>query len=223
MAREPNRWFFPHAQRYLIAGVVALLPLWITWVVFNFLLTQLSQLGRPWVIALAPVLDRVWPGAYEMLLDPWFEWSLAIVSMLLALYVLGWATTRVLGRKLLESLEGLLDRIPLVKAIYGATKKLVGAFHAKPDGAQRVVLIGFPCKEMLAVALVMRTVADPATGRELAVVYVPTSPNPTSGYTEIVPVEDVVPTDWTLEEAMRFIVSGGSTAPEHVPFRRVPA
>ncbi|MCZ7566279.1 MAG: DUF502 domain-containing protein [Burkholderiales bacterium] len=203
--------------------MVALLPLWITWVVFNFLLTQLSQLGRPWVIALAPVLDRVWPGAYEMLLDPWFEWSLAIVSMLLALYVLGWATTRVLGRKLLESLEGLLDRIPLVKAIYGATKKLVGAFHAKPDGAQRVVLIGFPCKEMLAVALVMRTVADPATGRELAVVYVPTSPNPTSGYTEIVPVEDVVPTDWTLEEAMRFIVSGGSTAPEHVPFRRVPA
>ncbi|MCL4801598.1 MAG: DUF502 domain-containing protein [Burkholderiales bacterium] len=223
MTRERNRWFFPHAQRYLIAGVVALLPLWITWVVFNFVLTQLSYLGRPWVIALAPVLDRVWPGAYEVLLDPWFEWVLAILIMLLALYALGWTTTRVLGRRLLESLEGLLDRIPLVKAIYGATKKLVGALHAKPEGAQRVVLIGFPCKEMLAVALVMRTVVDPGTGRELAVVYVPTSPNPTSGYTEIMPVEDLVPTDWTLEEAMRFVVSGGTTAPEHMPFRRPPA
>ena len=176
--------------------------------------------SRPWVIALAPLLDRLWPGAYAILLDPWFEWFLAIVIMLLALYVLGWATTKVLGLKLLGWLERVLDRIPLVKAIYGATKKLVGAFHAQPEGAQRVVLIGFPCKEMLAVALVMRTVLDPSTGKELAVVYVPTSPNPTSGYTEIVPIEDVVPTDWTLEEAMRFVVSGGSTAPAQVPFRR---
>lgn len=218
MSNSRPRWFFPHAQRYLIAGVVALLPLWITWVVFNFLLTQLSYLGRPWVLALAPVLERVWPGAYEVLLYPWFEWVLAIVIMVLALYALGWATTRVLGRKLLAWLERVLDRIPLVKAIYGATKKLVGAFQAKPEGAQRVVLIGFPCREMLAVALVMRTVVDRATGQELAVVYVPTSPNPTSGYTEIVPVADLVATDWTLEEAMRFVVSGGSTAPEHIPF-----
>lgn len=223
MTRDKERWLFPHAQRNLIAGVVALLPLWITWVVFDFLLTQLSYLGRPWVFALAPVLDRVWPGAYEVLLDPWFEWVLAIVIMVLALYVLGWATTKVLGRKLLGWLERMLDRIPLVKAIYGATKKLVGAFHVKPEGAQRVVLIGFPCKEMLAVALVMRTVVDRTTGKELAVVYVPTSPNPTSGYTEVVPVDDLVATDWTLEEAMRFVVSGGSTAPEHIPFRRASA
>jgi uncharacterized membrane protein len=213
------RTLFPHAQRYLLAGVLVLIPLWVTWVVFDFVLAQLSWLGRPWVLALANALQGYTPVIVtEMLLDPWFEWGLGIVLMLLLIYVLGWATTRVLGRRLLAAFETLLESIPLVKAIYGATRKFVTAFQAPLEGVQRVVLINFPSGDMKCIAFVTRTMTDRETGQELAMVYVPTTPNPTSGYTEILPVERLTPTDWTVEEAMRFVITGGTSAPPQIAY-----
>ena len=72
---------------------------------------------------------------------------------------------------------------------------------------------------MRAVGLVTRTLEDEQTGEKLAAVYVPTTPNPTSGYVEIVPVSRLVSTDWTLDEAMNFLVSGGAVGPEAVRYR----
>ncbi len=71
---------------------------------------------------------------------------------------------------------------------------------------------------MKTIGLVTRTLTDEDTGRELAAVYVPTTPNPTSGYLEIVPVENVTSTNWTVNEAMTFIVSGGAVAPERMHY-----
>jgi uncharacterized membrane protein len=71
---------------------------------------------------------------------------------------------------------------------------------------------------MKAVGFVTKVMRDTATGRELAAVYVPTSPNPTSGYIEIVPLDEVVQTDWSLEEAMSFVMTGGANAPDHLCF-----
>ena len=76
------------------------------------------------------------------------------------------------------------------------------------------MLIEFPTEHMKTVGFVTRILRDDVTGRELAAVYVPTTPNPTSGYLEIVPVERVVSTDWTIDEAMTFIISGGAVAPD---------
>jgi uncharacterized membrane protein len=82
------------------------------------------------------------------------------------------------------------------------------------------VLIDFPAPPLKTVALVTKVVRDSTTGRDMAVVYVPTSPNPTSGYMEIVPVELLTPTDWSLDEAMRFVVTGGTSAPAEMNFSR---
>jgi uncharacterized membrane protein len=214
-----TRTIFPHAQRYLVAGALTLIPLWVTWVTLNFLLSLFSNFGRPWVQGFARAIQGSLPRLAKVLLHPWFESLLAIVFTLLVLYALGWATTRVLGRRVLAYFESLLDRIPLVKAIYGSVKKLVTAFQVKPDGLQRVVLIDFPSREMKAVGFVTRTVLDRHTSKELAMVYVPTTPNPTSGYMEIVPVERLTPTDWTLEEAMRLIITGGASAPDSIVYQ----
>jgi uncharacterized membrane protein len=216
--RTRTRFLFPHAQRYLLTGLLALLPLWVTWLVFNFALGILSRLGRPWVQGFGRGLERVWPSAADLLLTPLFESALAVMLTLVGLYVLGWATSRVFGRRLLDWFESLIGRVPLVNGIYGAAKKVLAAFQSKPEGVQRVVLISFPSRDMKAVGLVTRTVVDEASGRELAVVYVPTAPNPTSGYMEIVPVQDLVSTDWTIDEAMRFILTGGTSAPDRMPF-----
>lgn len=214
----PTRRFFPHAQRYLLTGLLALAPLWVTWLVFNFALGLLAGLGRPWVQGFAHALDKLSPAAAELVRSPTFESISAILLTLLGLYALGWATSRVFGRRLLDWLESLVDRVPFVSGIYGAAKKVLAAFQTAPTGVQRVVLINFPSRDMKVVGLVTRTLVDEISGRELAVVYVPTSPNPTSGYMEIVPIEEVVSTDWTIDEAMRFIITGGTSAPDRIPF-----
>jgi uncharacterized membrane protein len=90
----------------------------------------------------------------------------------------------------------------------------------KPTGRQRVVLIDFPSPEMKAIGVVMRYLRDADSDEELAAVYVPTSPNPTSGYVEVVPVSSLTATDWTFDQAMGFVVTGGSSSPEKIHYRK---
>jgi uncharacterized membrane protein len=204
----------PHIQRYLLAGVLTVIPIWITWVVFHFVLAQLSRVGVPWVRAFSQTLQHVSPALSSWLLNPVFQSVVAVLLTLVALYLLGWAATRVLGKRLINLFDATMERIPLVQTIYGSTKKLLAALQKKPDRVQRVVLIEFPTEHMKTVGFVTRVLKDDVTGRELAAVYVPTTPNPTSGYLEIVPIERVVSTDWTIDEAMTFIISGGAVAPD---------
>ena len=86
----------------------------------------------------------------------------------------------------------------------------------KPGNTQRVVLIGFPSPTLKSIGFVTRTFTD-SLGRELAAVYVPTTPNPTGGYLEIVPVEDLIATEWSVDQAMAFILSGGAAGPDKIP------
>ncbi|MBE5314872.1 MAG: DUF502 domain-containing protein [Xanthomonadales bacterium] len=216
----PQRRWNLHIQRYLITGVLTVFPLWLTWVVFEFLLRQLSRFGAPVVDALMHALTRVFPSFGRLFDTGSLRFSLAVVLTLLSLYALGWLANRVVGKRLLTALDALIDHIPLVKAIYGGTKKLLSALQTKPEGAQRVVLIDFPHRQMKVIGFVTRIIREEGTGRELAAVYVPTTPNPTSGYLEIVPVEYLTPTEWTVDQAMAFIISGGAVSPEEIPFNR---
>lgn len=86
----------------------------------------------------------------------------------------------------------------------------------KPAGTQRVVLIDFPSPELKSIGFVTRVFTD-KQGREVAAVYVPTTPNPTGGYLEIVPVSKIIATDWSMDQAMAFILSGGAVGPEDLP------
>jgi len=213
-----NRRFVPHIQRYLITGVITVIPIWITWLVFNFLFNQLSKAGRPWVKAVADKSEQSLPELSRWLLEPWFQSFLAVALTLIALYLLGWLASRVIGKKALTLVDLLIYRIPLVQTIYGSTKKLLSVLQQKPEKLQRVVLIEFPSPEMKTVGFVTRIMKDESTGKELAAVYVPTTPNPTSGYLEIVPVEKLISTNWSVEEAMTFIISGGAIAPDNIPY-----
>ena len=212
------RHFVPRMQRYLFTGTLTAIPLWITWLVFEFIFKKLSNIGMPSVRALSRGLQQTSPALAQWLVAPWFQSALAVVLTLLALYLLGWITTLVIGKRLLGLMDSFMNRIPLVKTIYGGAKKLLTALQQKPDGAQRVVLIAFPTPEMKTVGFVTRVLKDHRTGQDLAAVYVPTTPNPTSGYLEIVPLDKVISTDWTIDEAMTFIISGGAVAPDKIHY-----
>ena len=199
-------------RRYILAGLLTIIPLWITWLVLRFLFNLLTRAGGPaieWVAARCPEPLKA------ILENPLFTSLLAILVVVAVLYGIGRLTTVVVGRRILGLFEAVLARIPIVNVIYGAVKKLVPVLQEKPGGGlQRVVLIDFPSPEMKTVGLVTRVLTDSNTGRELAAVYVPTTPNPTSGYLEIVSFERVSSTDLTLDEAMAFIMSGGAVAPD---------
>ncbi|MEP6483737.1 MAG: DUF502 domain-containing protein [Rudaea sp.] len=211
-----------YVKRYLITGLLTIVPLWLTWLVFKFIFTLLSHLGTPGVAALSVALTAAFPGAAVWLSHEWLQSIIAFVGTIFLLYVIGFAANRVFGQRLLNAFETMISRIPLVQTIYGGTKKLMTMLSTKPAGTQRVVLIDFPSPELKSIGFVTRLFVD-SHGRELAAVYVPTTPNPTGGYLEIVPVEKLVATDWSMDQAMAFILSGGAVGPDKLPDAAHPA
>lgn len=210
----------PHLLRHILIGFFTVAPLWVTWLVFDFLLGLLAGVGSPFLRATARVVRPFSEGLAGLLLDPLVQKLLAVAVTLAGLYLVGLVASFVIGRQLIAWLERGLARLPLVQTIYGATKRFLNTLQQPPVSGQRVVLIAFPSPEMKAVGLITRVFRDTVSGRELAAVYVPTSPNPTSGYIEIVPLTDVVQTDWSMEEAMTFVMTGGTNAPDQVRFSR---
>ena len=219
MAQTHHRSFGADFRRNFLAGLFVLLPVIVTIWLLHYLFDLLSQLGQPLVDSLIRSM-KIAPGKTERIQKTLevFKDIFSFVLVVILIYLIGWFTNKLLGKRLLGAFDNLIDRIPLAKGIYGTMKQLLSTFQTKPDGVERVVLINFPTEQMKTVGLVMRTFKDIDSGRELAAVYVPTAPNPTSGYLELVPVEDIINTTWTVDEAMRFIVSGGAVGPEFINY-----
>lgn len=213
----------PRFWRHILIGFFTVAPLWVTWLVFDFLFSLLAQTGAPFLRGAARGLRPFSGTLADWLINPNVQYVLAALVTLAGLYGVGLLTSVVLGRRLIALMERQFDRLPLVQTIYGATKRFLQSLQKPPVTGQRVVLISFPSPEMKAVGFITKVMTDTDSGRQLAAVYVPTSPNPTSGYIEIVAMEDVVLTDWSVEEAMAFVMTGGTNAPEQVRFTNPPS
>ena len=207
-------------RAYFLTGLLTLLPIWLVWIVFKFVLGLLKDMSQPVVAPLSARLAAAHPEWLGWVDDPWAQSAFAIAATVVVIIAVGALARRVAGQQLLRWFESLIARVPLASTVYGSARKLLDLLQTKPDGTQRVVLIDFPHREMKCVGFVTRVVREEGTGRELAAVYVPTTPNPTSGYLEVVPVERLTPTDWSVDEAMAFIISGGAVSPETMPFDR---
>ncbi len=204
-------------KRYLLTGLLTFIPLWVTWLVFKFVLGVLADIGAPLVAALLGALALVAPRTAAVLGSGWFTFVVALLITLGALYLLGALANRVIGQRVIGAFDNLLARIPVVQTIYGGTKKLMAVLQNKPSGVQRVVLVEFPRRGMRVVGFVTRVMIEEGSGREMAALFIPTTPNPTGGYLEVVPLAELTPTDWTMDQAMAFIISGGAVAPDTLP------
>lgn len=210
-------------QQNLIAGVLTLLPLTAVWFVLKLILDALSYFGSPWAQWATQQATPFLPDAVSgVLMSPLFLYMVATAFALFVIYLVGSLATRVIGQQLLSSFETLLERVPFVHMIYSSTKKVIAALQPKAENVQRVVLIDFPNADMRALGFAMRTFTETTTGRELTAVFVPTAPNPTSGYLEIVPSEKVIAVDMTADQAMAMIVSGGVVGPDKLTFLHRP-
>lgn len=210
-------------QNNVAAGVLTLIPIVVTYWIVDFVVRTLISFGRPLVFAFAISVDPYSPGLADLLRDPVFQSVVALLLVLIGLYILGAMTKAVIGRQLISLFDRTVSRVPFVRSLYGAVRRMLDAFQVPTEGVQRVALIAFPTREMRTLGFVTRVFdADDDTGRKLAAVYVPTAPNPTSGYVEIVPVDDLIMLDWTADEALQFVVSAGATAPSRIPFDNKP-
>lgn len=228
MAKRIGSSVGPRSMRgRIVAGVLIIIPLAVTALVIRYVYNAALAVGVKLVYLVSKALYVLFSiGTAPVAIDPskaaWHEISIAVVLTVLMLYMLGWLGTNVAGRRIIEFFESLLERIPLVDTLYGAMKRMIQALSGvgKSDGPQqRVVLIDFPHENMKTLAFMTNTITDKPSGRRYATVYVPTTPNPTSGYMEIVPIEKVILTDWTFEEALSMILSGGASAPAEMSLR----
>lgn len=219
LTRDRMQHWAAKASTALVVGVVAVAPLaltlWVLWLVLQVAAFAGGIITTP-VTASILVLA---PGLEGFLRHGFVATALNIVVALTVLIVIGTMAKGVAGKVVGQLVERFITRIPVGRTVYGSARQLISSFQVTPEGAQNVVLIEFPSRDMRTVGLVTKRLRALDTGEELAAVYVPTTPNPTSGYVEIVPVDRLVWLDWTINEAIQFIVSGGVIAPDEVMYR----
>lgn len=205
-------------RRNILAGALTLVPIAVTIWIASLVINLLISFGRPVVRGVAAWIRPYSPETAAFLLSDWFLPLLALVIILVGLYLLGALANFVIGRRIIAFFDRLMERIPGIRLFYGAARRLIEALQAPMPGGQRVVLIKFPTPEMRAVGFVTRTFTTVDGKEQVAAVYVPTTPNPTSGFIEVVPVNELVFLDWTADQAMQFIVTGGAAAPSRIQY-----
>jgi uncharacterized membrane protein len=201
-------------QRNILAGIITIGPLFVTYLIFSFLLGVLAKAGLPVVWLLAAVFPGDW------LNEPWVQSVLSIILTLVVLYLVGRVTSLVVGRQALRLFETALDRLPFVAKIYGSVRQLIDSMMAKKGSSQRVVLIDFPIAGQKSIGFLTRTMIDSASGELLAAVLLPNAINPTSALLQILPMARVTETDLNMEQAMSMLMTGGAVGPEEILFTR---
>lgn len=193
-------------KRYLIAGLLVWVPLGITIWVLHFLLTTLDQ-----TLLLLPESARP---------ERWLGARIPGLGVLLALAILlltGVVAANILGQRLIRLWEAVLGRIPFVKSVYSSVKQVSDTLLSDTGNAfRKALLVEFPHQDSWTIAFLTGAPAPAVArhfGEEHVSVYVPTTPNPTSGYFIMVPRSRVREIDMTVEEALKYIVSMGVVVP----------
>ena len=204
-------------RAYLVAGLLVTGPIGLTF--YHAWLFVSSVDG--WVAKLLPAEYN--PASWLPVPVP----GLGVVLVVVGLILIGALTAGYLGRLLLRTSERLLNRMPVIRGLYSATKQIFETVLAKQSNTFReVVLVEFPRREMWTIGFITGRaegeIRDLSDEPEVLNVYVPTTPNPTSGYLVFVPRRDVVALSMTVEEAIKFVISGGIVAPPPRP-KREPA
>jgi len=212
------RGLVPVLRNYFITGVLVSLPLavtvWVLWFVFSTVETSLGTLVA-WLIGLVVGEPVHIPGA-------------GLVLTVVALLLVGMIATNVVGRRLVAAGERILMMFPIVRPIYGGVKQVIEAFGVKRSFFREVVLLQYPRPGLYALGFVTNEgrgqLAAPFS-EPVKTVFVPTVPNPTSGFFIVAPERELIPLDMSPEEAFKMVLSGGVLLPngdEEVPAVAVP-
>ena len=200
---QKRRSVLARLRNNFIAGVVVLIPIGIT-VYLTLFIIKISSKILP---------KELNPNHYLPYNIPGVE---IIISIILITFI-GWLSLSIIGKKLLEIFNNILKRIPILRTIYSAFEQMLDIFTKSDEKTKNVVLVEYPRKGSWAVGFATKenkSEISHKSKQNLINVFVPTTPNPTSGFLLMFPKEEVIYLDMSFEEASRFIVSAGSSEPK---------
>ena len=187
-------------QRRMVAGLLVVVPLWMTYFALKFFFF-------------------LFDGFFAALIHKWFGISipgLGFLLLIIFIYLIGMITTNIIGRSLFHFGEGILNKIPFVRNVYQGAKQLIHTISmSKSLGFKRVVLIEYPRPGLKAVGFVTNQIEDKRDGKRYAVVFLPTPPNPVNGMFEIVPEDQLIETNLTIEDGIKMVMSAGMITPSY--------
>jgi len=201
--KEKKRSFFAKIRNYFIAGIVTLIPIGITVYVTIFLVSISSKM----------LPKEINPNHYLPYNIPGVE----IIISLLLITLIGWLSLSFIGKSLLNLFNKILKKIPILRTIYSALGQMTETFTKTDKEKKNVVLVEYPRKGSWAVGFATKENSGEIsnkTKKNLINVFVPTTPNPTSGFLLMFPKEEIIYLDLTFEEASKFIVSAGTSNPK---------
>jgi len=200
--KKPKKSIFARIRNNFIAGIVVLIPIGIT-LYLTLAIVKVSSKILP---------KEINPNNYLPYNIPGIE----IIIALILITLIGWLSLSFIGKKLLNIFDNILNKIPILRTIYSAFSQMLDTFAKSKTNKQNVVLVEYPRKGTWAVGFATNKNTGEIKnkiGQEVVNVFVPTTPNPTSGFLLMFPKEDVIYLDITFEQASKFIVSAGSTNP----------
>ena len=200
---QKKRSVLARLRNNFIAGVVVLIPIGIT-IYLTLFIIKISSKILP---------KELNPNHYLPYNIPGVE---IIISIILITFI-GWLSLSIIGKKLLEIFNNILKRIPILRTIYSAFEQMLDMFTKSDKKTKNVVLVEYPRKGSWAVGFATKenkSEISKKSKQNLVNVFVPTTPNPTSGFLLMFPKEEVIYLDMSFEEASRFIVSAGSSEPK---------
>ena len=188
-------------RNYFITGVVVLIPIGFTLYLTKFIIGISSKI----------IPQNINPNNYLPYAIPGIEILISVIFIT----IVGGLSLSFLGKRILKLIDDLFKRIPFLRTIYSAILQMTETFSNKDNNKKSVVLIQYPRKGVWAVGFATKEnkgLMSEKTNQKLINVFVPTTPNPTSGFLLMFPIEDVIYLNMTFEEASKFIVSAGTSS-----------
>jgi uncharacterized membrane protein len=199
---EKKRSIFTRVRNYFIAGVVVLIPIGMTIYLTLFLVSISSKI----------LPKEINPNHYLPYNIPGVE----IVTSIILITLIGWLSLSFIGKKMLDIFNNVLKRIPILRTFYSAIVQMTETFTKTDKSQKNVVLVEYPRKGTWAVGFATKEnfgEMSNKTKKNLINVFMPTTPNPTSGFLLMFPKDEVIYLDLTFEEASKFIISAGTSNP----------
>ena len=201
-------------KKYIFTGIVSLVPLMITYWIVQYLFIFFTIPGKA-------IITRIFDfGFFNNNFFQYsrnaLEYTLGFILTILFLYFIGIIISNVLGKRLYKVFESIVEYIPLINKIYATVKNITDTFTNRDSKAfEKVVVIEYPRKGLWTLAMVTGETKDQQSN-EYYNLFVPTTPNPTSGYLIIVKKTDAIPTDLSVDDGLSIIISGGMVSPDTI-------
>lgn len=202
---------FRHLRNAFVSGLLLIAPVGVTVFFVNFLVQKIGSPTRQFFFFFIPRSPNF---------APWMEYALHIASVLavaVIITLLGWLSKRLIGRMLVHWLERLVDSLPIVRSVYNTVKQIRDTFvEQKKAVFQKSVLVEYPRKGVYVLGFLTgsgKGEVQERTQADLVNIFVPTTPNPTSGFLLMVPREEIQVLDMSIADAMKLIISGGAVVP----------